>query len=365
MNKKLLTSAKDLKAKGFDKEICAEVKLKKKGGKKRYIQAYAGTIGKDRAKDNITIEAWKKAAKDLLQSGAKTIFYNHHTDIPIGLVVKTSVDKTGLLVTGMISKAKDVEDYWTKIKEGVLNAMSVRLKPSKVEVIEDKDGRIEEYKIKELELFEVSVVGLPMNPRATINQVIEKSFDPKQKSHRRKKMARKKVDKQTALEMLEEMLPDAIEGSESFKGLKKSQDQLANSVSQLCEMFKSASRNVMSEEDRKKAEEEEQKKAAEKLKQENPELATVMEFLAQTNSKVDSLADELTKRKGSQEDDGDDNDDDDGTPKKVLKNAGDPDTLKFVVHAMKNADVFAQLNDDEKQLARDIYMQTLLVKLAS
>ena len=144
----------------------------------RTIKGFAGTIEKDRADDIIPTETWINARKDLLQPGSSTMFLNHNTNMPIGIVSSTAIDRNkGLFFEGFISKANDVNDIWTKAEEGILNSFSVRLRPKKVEVTEDKDGRIVAFVIKEMDLVEVSLVGVPANTGASVTEVISKSFD--------------------------------------------------------------------------------------------------------------------------------------------------------------------------------------------
>ncbi len=152
------------------------IKKSADGSKRRMISGYAATIDKDRTDDIITLEALQKSKDDLLQPGAQTVFYNHDRSMPIGKTIATRIDSKGLIVDIEISKAKDVEDTWIKIKEGVLNSLSIGGRFKKVQIERDAQERIVAFKILELELFENSVVGIPMNPKASIFSVAEKSF---------------------------------------------------------------------------------------------------------------------------------------------------------------------------------------------
>ena len=52
------------------------------------------------------------------------------------------------------------------------------LKNDLEQIERDKDGNVTSFRVLELELMEVSVVGIPMNAQASIFEVVEKSFQP-------------------------------------------------------------------------------------------------------------------------------------------------------------------------------------------
>lgn len=344
----------------------------------RWLRGYAGTVGRDRVKDNISIEAWESAKDDLLQDGAKTVFFNHDTDRPIGVVKKTTVDKVGLLVDVLISKAKDVDDIWTKVKEGILNALSIRLRPKKVEVIKDEEsGRIIEYIIKEMQLFEVSVVGLPANQNATVNEVIGKSFkkaiSKKNKNRSKKKMKKKskKADRRaTITEAVEEILAD----NEDVKSLKEQSESNSKALNQVTENLKNLTNAVnalanqsMSDEEKQKQKEKEEQEKLKELEKEDPAQAAILKTLTSLTERLENIEGD-GKRKGAQEDE--EEDEQDGVPRKALKSAEDEETVKFVLHCMGDGDkpgdtaAYENMNDTEKQKCKEIYSQLFMATIS-
>jgi hypothetical protein len=79
------------------------------------------------------------------------------------------VTDKGLDITAKISKAAG--DITHLVKDGVLGAFSVGFRCKESDYMTETDG----YKIKDAELFEVSVVSVPCNQGATFG--LSKSFD--------------------------------------------------------------------------------------------------------------------------------------------------------------------------------------------
>jgi HK97 family phage major capsid protein len=95
--------------------------------------------------------------------------FNHNYDKPIGRAKDLKVTENGLEISAKISKAAG--DVTQLIKDGVLGAFSVGFKVKEADYMTETDG----YKIKDAELFEVSVVSVPCNQGATFG--LSKSFD--------------------------------------------------------------------------------------------------------------------------------------------------------------------------------------------
>ena len=95
--------------------------------------------------------------------------FNHNYDKPIGRAKDLQVTDNGLEISAKISKAAG--DVTQLIKDGVLGAFSVGFKVKDADYMTETDG----YKIKDAELFEVSVVSVPCNQGATFG--LSKSFD--------------------------------------------------------------------------------------------------------------------------------------------------------------------------------------------
>ena len=132
------------------------------------IKGSASTNGLDRAGDIIESEAWMKGGLENYK-GNPIILFNHDYNKPIGRASGLEVTDKGLEITAKISKAAG--DVTQLVKDGVLGAFSVGFRCKDSEYMTETDG----YKIKDAELFEVSVVSVPCNQGATFG--LAKSFD--------------------------------------------------------------------------------------------------------------------------------------------------------------------------------------------
>lgn len=335
-----------MKGKGKPRRYKSDIKGSNTG---RYMLGYASTIDKDRAKDVIVIDAIEAAAKDLLQPGANTVFYNHDTNKAIGRVMETAVDSKGLLVKLMISKADDVANIWTKIKEGVLNAFSIRLRPKKIEVVRDEEThQVLEYRILSMELFEVSVVGLPCNAKCSVTDVIEKSFSGKTRNTKGKKTMKdkdtkkKSADSGVSEDRVKELIGEAVNPlAESLKAMADAQKSANSVLEKLAD----------GTDDKNKGQEDDATADS------NTALVDAVKSLTET---VKDLK-EGGKRKGFEgtDEDDDDSDDNGGIPKKCLKDATDPDTLKYVIHVANHSKEYDALSDEEKTQVKGIYIQAV------
>ena len=132
------------------------------------IKGSASTNSIDRAGDIIETEAWMKGGLENFKNNP-IILFNHNYDKPIGRAKDLQVTDKGLEISAKISKAAG--DVTQLIKDGVLGAFSVGFRCKDSEYMTETDG----YKIKDAELFEVSVVSVPCNQGATFG--LSKSFD--------------------------------------------------------------------------------------------------------------------------------------------------------------------------------------------
>ena len=132
------------------------------------IKGYASTNDQDRAGDIVDPTAWSKGGIGNYENNP-IILFNHDYHNPIGKTPELGVDARGLKIKGKISKsAGKVSEL---IKEGVLGAFSVGFRVKDADYIEETDG----YRIKDAELFEISVVSVPANQAATCS--VAKAFD--------------------------------------------------------------------------------------------------------------------------------------------------------------------------------------------
>jgi HK97 family phage prohead protease len=134
-----------------------------------HICGMASTADFDRAGDTIDHEAWTKGGLDNFEKNP-IILFNHNYDKPIGRATGLKVTPNGLELKAKISKS--APDHVAQlVKEGILGAFSVGFRVKDADYLTETDG----LKIKDAELFEVSVVSVPCNQAATFS--LAKSFD--------------------------------------------------------------------------------------------------------------------------------------------------------------------------------------------
>ena len=126
-----------------------------------HICGMASTSDKDRANDVISSEAWTKGGLANFEKNP-IILFNHNYDKPIGRATGLKVTENGLELKAKISKSAP-DNVAQLIKEGILGAFSVGFRVKDADYIQETDG----LKIKDAELFEVSVVSVPCNQAAT------------------------------------------------------------------------------------------------------------------------------------------------------------------------------------------------------
>lgn len=126
------------------------------------IEGWANKAVVDRGGDLIKKEAWNL---DNFHKNAM-ILYNHDRDKPIGKALKVEPRDEGLYIKARISGSSDPEITKIRdlIKEGILNTFSVGFDCK--QQTKTAEGVTE---IKDAELFEVSVVTLPMNQDSTFS----------------------------------------------------------------------------------------------------------------------------------------------------------------------------------------------------
>jgi len=150
------------------------------------IRGMASTSDFDRAGDSISAEAWQKGGLSNFEKNP-IILFNHDYDKPIGRATGLRAGADGLELEAKISKAAPA-NVAQLVKDGVLGAFSVGFRVKDADYLEETDG----LKIKDAELFEVSVVSVPCNQSATFS--LAKSFDSMDEYNEFKKTFTNRVD---------------------------------------------------------------------------------------------------------------------------------------------------------------------------
>ena len=176
-----------------------------------HICGMASTADFDRAGDTISAEAWTKGGLDNFEKNP-IILFNHDYNKPIGRATGLKVTENGLELKAKISKS--APDHVAQlVKEGILGAFSVGFRVKDADYLAETDG----LKIKDAELFEVSVVSVPCNQAATFS--LAKSFDSIDEYEEFKKTFKNSVDLAGQSLAQDE---DSFEASDTPDGTEKS-----------------------------------------------------------------------------------------------------------------------------------------------
>lgn len=144
-----------------------------------HIVGYAATHDFDLHGDVISDKALSESAHDLENNS--TVLFNHDDNLPIGRVVKQSVDAKGILIDAILDKTAVIPAIGTRVvdavKQGILNKFSVRLRVlDAAEEFVSHLGRVANV-IKRMLLLEASLVSVPANPEArTLSWYISKAL---------------------------------------------------------------------------------------------------------------------------------------------------------------------------------------------
>lgn len=129
-----------------------------------FIEGYGAVFGNVDSYDDIIVQgAFNKSLSE--NKGRIAFCYQHELDEPIGKIVEIKEDEKGLWLRVRISDSCD--EIKTKIREGILKEMSVGFQTMIATYDENTDIRT----IKEVKLWEVSLVTIAANPLAYITEL--------------------------------------------------------------------------------------------------------------------------------------------------------------------------------------------------
>ena len=244
-----------------------ELQKSDKGGR-RLIRGYASVSTLDRQNEVIALSALEDAKNHLLENF--TVFYEHkHSEFPIGKVVDAKIDDKGLLVEVELSTTAD--KIWTLIQEGILHCFSIGGRVLEAKEVKNEDTGKAHTEITKIELFEVSIVGLPANAEAQF-ELVSKSFNTAIAEEIRKREEENKVTEES--KKVEESLveKDLTTGKLSGKDEKPKEEKVEDPKEEPKEENKEEATAEVVE---PKKEEVEEKPAEETPKAEEPKLEDV------------------------------------------------------------------------------------------
>lgn len=149
-------------------EFHLEIKEVSEEGDKRLIAGYANTKNLDRMNEIVEPTAFKNTIKEWMKN--PVILRGHDPNSIIGRGLEAKIDSKGLWIKAEIaSDTEKANETWALIKQKMLKAFSIGYQIIKDEVVERAGKRIR--RILDLDLLEVSVLGLPANRESLFDMV--------------------------------------------------------------------------------------------------------------------------------------------------------------------------------------------------
>jgi HK97 family phage prohead protease len=145
------------------------VQIDVKAASSGLIEGYASRFGQiDQGGDMVVRGAYSASLMTKASNGIKIkMLWQHDPSQPIGVWDALSEDETGLYVKGRllpsVAKAKEVQEL---VESGAVDGLSIGYK-----TIRSERGQKGERILKELDLWEVSVVTFPMQQSARIDAI--------------------------------------------------------------------------------------------------------------------------------------------------------------------------------------------------
>jgi HK97 family phage prohead protease len=136
------------------------------------LEGYASTFGNvDLGGDVVAPGAFDKTIANIKANGIP-LLADHVPQVNsvLGTIFDAKADDTGLQIRARFSSAASAQDAYTKAKEGHVNRMSIGYEAMDYSFEDLADGRRVRV-LKEVKLWESSVVVFPMNPEAVISRV--------------------------------------------------------------------------------------------------------------------------------------------------------------------------------------------------
>lgn len=131
------------------------------------FSGYAAVFGNvDSGRDVIERGAFSKTIREDFDR-IKILSQHNDCDLPIGKPLELREDEKGLYIRGKISDTQRGRDIKTLLKDGVLNELSIGYDAITADYDEENGIR----HLKEIKLWEVSIVTWAMNDQAKIDEV--------------------------------------------------------------------------------------------------------------------------------------------------------------------------------------------------
>jgi HK97 family phage prohead protease len=165
-----LKASTKMQVKDTSPELC-KLSIMDDGTDYGYIEGYASVFNVvDSYGDTVLPGAFKKTLRERLKNGSIKLLDQHRTsttDALIGVIEEAHEDEKGLWFKARFSCTALAQNARIKIKEGILDALSIGYRTIKGEPDKETDG----YKIKEVKLYEISLVIWGANPDTFVEAV--------------------------------------------------------------------------------------------------------------------------------------------------------------------------------------------------
>lgn len=147
-----------------------EFKIDSYNDEKGTVEGYASKFGNiDQVGDVVEKGAFTKS----IQQGAQRVrfLWQHNKQEPIGIIQEIREDEHGLFIKAQFANTQRAQETRELMKMGALDSFSIgyRVPKDKIVVEQTKDGQIQ--RLKEIHLFEVSVVTFPCNVEARLTGI--------------------------------------------------------------------------------------------------------------------------------------------------------------------------------------------------
>lgn len=135
------------------------------------ISGYAADFAVDRQNESFVEGAFERGLETYLKTNP-ILCYHHNFDKALGQVVAAELDGKGLKIRARLDKPATgswAEDIYNKVKKGTIRAFSVG-------GIFRRKLTEKGWRIHDVDLAEISVTPVPVNPRTTFAVVAGKAF---------------------------------------------------------------------------------------------------------------------------------------------------------------------------------------------
>jgi len=186
---------------------------------KRLIKGYATVDLVDRDDEIIDVSSVAKSFESYMDRNP-VVLRDHDLRKAIGKTLEYSADSSKVEVLVEIAKnAKDADEAWSLIKQGILRSFSIRGKPSKVQYIK-KDGR-RVRKIGLNDILELSVVSVGSNQDSLFDVVSKSVSQSDEMTEEDMKVLKEDISKTISTEIEKQLTSKFEELNKTLEDIKK------------------------------------------------------------------------------------------------------------------------------------------------